>query len=170
MTKIGIISDTHGYIDDRILHHFSSCDQIWHAGDVGNFQVIETLENTGKKIIGVYGNIDNQKIRTVFPEVQLFNVEQKKVLMLHIAGYPERYNKHAYHLIKKHQPDIVVCGHSHILKIQFSKELNLLHINPGAAGIKGFHKIRTIVRFEINEHRLQNMEVIELGKRSVNLR
>jgi hypothetical protein len=165
MTKIGILSDTHGYIDDRILHYFENCDQIWHAGDVGDFQVIETLENTGKKIMGVYGNIDNQKIRTVFPEVQVFTVEQQKVLMLHIAGYPGRYNKQAYHLIKKYQPNIVVCGHSHILKIQFSKELNLLHINPGAAGIKGFHKIRTIVRFDINGQKLQNMEVIELGKR-----
>ncbi|HCQ28869.1 MAG TPA: YfcE family phosphodiesterase [Flavobacteriales bacterium] len=166
MTKIGVISDTHGYIDDRILHHFKDCDQIWHAGDVGSVDVIETLENTGKVIKGVYGNIDNQKVRAIFPEYNFFTVENKKVLMLHIAGYPGRYNKHAYHLIKKYQPDIFVCGHSHILKIQYAKDLHLLHINPGAAGIKGFHKIRTIVRFAIDGNKIENMEVIELGARS----
>ncbi len=166
MTKIGIISDTHGYIDDRILHYFEPCDQIWHAGDVGNMHVIETLEQTGKKIVGVYGNIDNQKIRAVFPEEQFFTIAGKKILIRHIAGSPGRYNKRTYHLIKKLQPDIVVCGHSHILKIQFSKELNVLHINPGAAGIKGFHKIRTIVRFTITPQTITNMEVIELGARS----
>ena len=165
MTKVGILSDTHGYIDDRILHYFNDCDQIWHAGDVGTVDVIERLEATGKKIVGVYGNIDNQKIRTIFPEEQFFTVENKKVLLMHIAGYPGRYNKRAFHLIKRLQPDILVCGHSHILKIQYAKDLQLLHINPGAAGIKGFHKMRTIVRFVIDGNNIKNMEVIELGKR-----
>ncbi len=164
--KIGILSDTHGWLDPRILHHFKDCDEIWHAGDVGSMAVIDELA-AFKPLIGVYGNIDNNEIRAVFPEFRMIKREGVNILITHIAGTPKRYNKAVFDKLKEVIPNILVCGHSHILKVMADKQnYNMLYVNPGAAGKYGFHKIRTIIRFEINQGKMENMEVIELGKRS----
>jgi len=165
MVKIGILSDTHGYIDDRILHHLASCDQVWHAGDVGHIRVIESL-NQFDQVQGVYGNIDGTNIRVRWPEHSFFEVDGCKILLIHIAGSAGRYNEKTRNLIQLHSPDILVCGHSHILKVQQDKRFNLLHINPGAAGNKGFHKVRTLILLKLNEGKPSDMKVIELGPRS----
>lgn len=163
--KIGLISDTHGYIDDRILHHLADCDLVWHAGDVGKNQVIDTLESE-KTTLGVYGNIDDTLIRSRWPEYVFEEIEGVKILMIHIAGAIERYNEKTRALIKKHQPDVLICGHSHILKVKRDQRFNLMHMNPGAAGNHGFHKVRTLLKFDIENGRLANLQAIELGPRS----
>lgn len=160
--KIGLISDTHGSIDEKFFVHLKQCDEIWHAGDIGNYDIVAEL----KQIVpfyAVYGNIDGQDIRIEFPEYQLLKRNRLKILMIHIGGYPGRYEKKAYHLIKKLQPDIFISGHSHILKVIFDKQNNLLHINPGAAGKSGFHKVRTMLMFDLNE-KIENLEIIELDR------
>ena len=164
MKKIGLLSDTHGYLDPKIFKYFKDVDEIWHAGDVGDLSVIDELE-AFKPVRGVYGNIDNNKVRTAWPEHLIFECEHKKVLISHIGGKPGRYRKDSYPMIKKHQPDIFVCGHSHILLVQFDKGINALWLNPGACGKYGFHKVSTLLRFEIDGDKIQNMEVIELNKR-----
>jgi putative phosphoesterase len=164
--KIGIISDTHGYIDDRILHYLSDRDEIWHAGDWGNIAVSDAL----KKIClvrGVYGNIDGNDIRSVYKEHIRFVCEGLQVYMVHIGGYPGKYAPYIREAIQKNVPDLFICGHSHIAKVVRDPKLGLLHINPGAAGRSGFHKVRTLFLMEIHQGKISNMQAIELGKRDV---
>ncbi len=162
--RIGIISDTHSYLDPSVFKYFSQCDEIWHAGDIGTLDVLQQLE-AFKPTMAVFGNIDGHEVRAASPEDQVFVREGKKILMTHIAGSLPRYNPRVRDLIKTHQPDVLVCGHSHLLKVQPDKANNLLFINPGAAGRHGFHKIKTLLRLEIQEGKIQNLEVVELGPR-----
>lgn len=163
--KIGIISDTHGYIDDRILHYLSSCDEIWHAGDWGSIEVSDALEKINP-VIGVYGNIDGADIRKRYPEHQRFKKEGFDIWITHIGGYPGNYDRKVKEKIQSDPPDIFICGHSHILKIMRDKKLGLIHINPGAAGKSGFHKERTLVLMELLNKEIKHMEVVKLGKRN----
>lgn len=162
MKQIGLLSDTHSYWDERFNQYFADCDEIWHAGDIGSLEVIERLSKIGP-VRAVYGNIDGQNIRTVFPEVNRFTIENTTVLMKHIGGYPGKYDKSVKHLLLEEPPQLFISGHSHILKVLFDKKLNLLHINPGAAGKYGFHTIRTIIRFKIDNGNFTDLEVIELS-------
>ncbi|MFT5618489.1 MAG: putative phosphoesterase [Arenicella sp.] len=162
--KIGIISDTHSYIDERICEHLQNCDEIWHAGDIGSLEVTDNLESIAE-VRAVYGNIDGGDIRQTFPENQVFECEGKKVWMTHIGSFPPNYNKTIKIQLNRIRPDIFVCGHSHILRVISDPNRRLLHINPGAAGKHGFHKMRTLVRFDIENGKIDNMEVVELGKR-----
>ena len=164
MKKILLLSDTHGYIDKRILSYVHKVDEVWHAGDIGNLAVTNQIEEL-KTLRAVYGNIDGKDARVSFPEFEQFYCEQVSVLMTHIGGYPGRYTLKIKELLSKSTPKLFICGHSHILKVMQDKKYNLLHMNPGAAGVKGFHKIRTMLRFEINGDELQNLEAIELGQR-----
>lgn len=163
MTRIGVLSDTHSYMDDKILNYLKDCDQIWHAGDIGSLEVIDKL-STIAEVKAVWGNIDNATIRSEFPENNVFMVEQTKVLIRHIAGYPGKYNGATKKLIRENRPGIVVVGHSHITKVIYDKEMKHLHINPGAAGKSGFHRLRTMIRFTIDGDQLSNMEVIEMKR------
>jgi len=158
------MSDTHGDLDPKIFTHFAKVDEIWHAGDVGDIKVIDELRKF-KPVRGVYGNIDDQKIRTECPEVESFMCENMKILITHIGGRPYKYSKNAHQELVKYTPDIFICGHSHILLVQFDKNLQSLWLNPGACGYKGFHSVKTILRFEVHGSEVKNMEVIELGKR-----
>ena len=164
--KIGLISDTHSYLDDAVYQYFADCDEIWHAGDFGSMEVIEKLE-AFKPLKGVYGNIDNQEIRLKFPENLRFNCEQVDVWITHIGGYPGKYSALVKPEILKNPPKLFITGHSHILKVQFDPKLQLLHLNPGAAGKQGWHKVKTLMRFEINADKIENLEVIELGNRAL---
>lgn len=163
MKKIGLISDTHGYLDPKVFEYFKSVDEIWHAGDIGSLDVLDQLKQF-KPTRAVFGNIDGAEIRTETKEFEVFYVEEKKVLVVHIAGKPFRYNQKAYARILTDKPDIVVCGHSHICLVQFDKKINALWMNPGAFGIKGFHQVRTLLRFEIVGAAIQNLEVIEVAR------
>lgn len=164
-TRIGLLSDTHGDLDERIFHYFSDCDEIWHAGDIGSQDVLDQLKGF-KPLRIVYGNIDDAKMRSQTDEALRFKVEEVTVLMTHIAGKPGNYAKPAYHeLMKDEAPQLFVCGHSHILLVKMDKQFNMLWVNPGACGYKGFHKVRTILRFSISQDKIEQMEVIELGKR-----
>ncbi|AQX83566.1 metallophosphoesterase family protein [Elizabethkingia bruuniana] len=162
MKKILLLSDTHSYMDDRILSYAEQADEIWHAGDFGNTDVIEALQKI-KPLKGVYGNIDGTEIRKEFPEVLRFQCEEVEVLMIHIGGYPGRYSPLAKAEINKQTPKIFISGHSHILKVMMDKERNILHINPGACGKVGWHKVRTMLRFTIDGSEIKDLEVIELG-------
>lgn len=163
MTKILLLSDSHSYLDDRILDYASKADEIWHCGDFGNWEIIEKLEELGKPLKGVYGNIDNAKIRSEFPEVNRFFCENVKVLMIHIGGYPGKYTPLAKKEISEKAPKLFISGHSHILKAMNDEKNNLLHLNPGACGKSGWHKMRTMMRFEIDGEEIKNLEIIELG-------
>lgn len=167
MTRIGLLSDTHSYLDEKMLHHFAQVDEIWHAGDVGNKEVYEKLQNL-KPVKGVYGNIDDASIQQFFPRVLQFTCEEVRVLITHIGGYPPKYNAHSLPLIQSYRPNLFITGHSHILKIMYDHQLQVLHMNPGAAGTHGWHQKRTIVRFNIHGNNIQDCEVIELGPRSAN--
>ncbi|WP_312900705.1 metallophosphoesterase family protein [Chryseobacterium taichungense] len=162
MTKILLLSDSHSYIDDRILEYAGQADEIWHGGDFGSMEVIEQLEKI-KPLKGVYGNIDNAKIRSEFPEVNRFFCENVEVLMIHIGGYPGKYTPLAKQEIAGKAPKLFISGHSHILKVMFDKKNNLLHLNPGACGKQGWHKMRTMMRFVIDGAEIRDLEVIELG-------
>lgn len=162
MTKILLLSDSHSYIDDRILEYAGQADEIWHGGDFGSMDVIEQLEKI-KPLKGVYGNIDNAKIRSEFPEVIRFTCEQVEVLMIHIGGYPGKYTPLAKQEIAEKAPKLFISGHSHILKVMFDQKNNLLHLNPGACGKQGWHKMRTMMRFVIDGAEIKDLEVIELG-------
>ena len=164
MKQIGLISDTHSYLDENIATHFSNCDEIWHAGDFGSAAIVEELKKqTASKILrGVYGNIDGQTIRSEFPEQLVFMCEEVKVMMRHIGGYPPRYNPETKKELLIHEPQLFISGHSHILKVMYDDKLQCLHMNPGAAGRHGWHKIRTIIRFVIDEKEMKDCEVIEL--------
>ena len=165
MTRICLLSDTHGYLDTKIMQHLEWADEIWHAGDIGTFAILEQLEMI-KSTRAVFGNIDGHQIRAACPENQIFYCEKVKVLIRHIGGYPGRYNATTRQLLNEHQPKLYICGHSHILKVQNDPNKKLLHMNPGAAGRSGFHQMRTLLRFTIDEDRIENLEVAELGKRS----
>jgi uncharacterized protein len=163
--KIGLISDTHGFLDERIRDYFKDCDEIWHAGDIGNVSLIETLEQW-KPVRAVFGNIDDIEIQSRCPEDLHFECEGLNVWITHIAGSPPRYNSRIRQQLAIQVPDMLICGHSHILKIgRDPTQKNMLFVNPGAAGHQGFHSIRTIIRFSIEKASVANMEVIELGKR-----
>lgn len=166
MTRIGLISDTHGYLDETIFEHFNNCDEVWHAGDFGA-EVVESLKsfNPFKTLKGVYGNIDGIDIRSEFPEQLVFMCEEVKVMMRHIGGYPPRYNPATKKELLIHQPQLFIAGHSHILKVMYDDKLQCLHMNPGAAGKHGWHKMRTVIRFVIDGKNIKDCEVIELGKR-----
>lgn len=161
MTRIGLLSDTHGYWDERYLKYFEPCDQIWHAGDIGSMEIVERLE-AFRPLKAVYGNIDGQDIRRLFPEIARFTVDGADVLMKHIGGYPGKYDASIRSTLFANPPRLFISGHSHILKVKYDKSLNLLHINPGAAGIYGFHTVRTLVRFCIDNGSFSDLEVIEL--------
>ena len=162
--KILLLSDSHSYIDDRILDYAKNADEIWHCGDFGNLDVIEKLEQI-KPLRGVYGNIDGTEIRKIFPEVLRFKCEEVEVLMIHIGGYPNKYTPLAKKEISDKAPKLFISGHSHILKAMYDQKNSLLHLNPGAMGKVGWHQMRTMMRFEINGDQIENLEVIELGKK-----
>ena len=164
MTKILLLSDTHSFIDNQIIKYVKQADEVWHAGDIGVLKVTDTLKAL-KPLRAVYGNIDDHTARMEFPLHNRFLCEGIDVWITHIGGYPGRYNMEIREEITANPPKIFIAGHSHILKIQFDKKLNLLHINPGAAGNHGIHKVRTMVRFEIDGEEIKNMEVIELAQR-----
>ncbi|WP_299527282.1 metallophosphoesterase family protein [uncultured Lutibacter sp.] len=164
MKKILLLSDTHSYIDNQILKFVKQADEVWHVGDIGSLEVIDTLKKL-KPLRAVYGNIDNALIRTEFPLDNRFTIEKTTVWMTHIGGYPNRYDVRIREEISKNPPQLFISGHSHILKVIFDKKLKLLHMNPGAAGKHGFHNVRTMLRFEINEDKITNLEVIELEQR-----
>ncbi len=163
--KIGLLSDTHGYLDPQVTGYVEPCDEIWHAGDIGSLDVIHALQAI-KPVRAVSGNIDDRTLSTIFPHSLRFTVEGFAVLMIHIAGAPPHYNPPVKRELVLNTPDILVCGHSHILKIMRDTHLNnMMYINPGAAGNHGFHSVKTLVRFELQDKMIKNMEVIELGKR-----
>ncbi|MFA5974082.1 MAG: metallophosphoesterase family protein [Lentimicrobiaceae bacterium] len=160
MRRIGLLSDTHGFINPRILDFFSTCDEIWHAGDIGNIETADKLA-LFKPFKAVYGNIDGTEIRKSYTKDLVFNCEGVNVLITHIGGYPGRYEKEARQLIESEKPGLFICGHSHILKVMFDKKHELLHINPGAAGNSGFHHVITCVRFVIDGKNIRDLEVFE---------
>jgi putative phosphoesterase len=160
MKKIGLLSDTHGYWDEKFAHYFSVCDEIWHAGDIGSEEVLHRLEAL-KPVRAVYGNIDGYPLRTLCPPLLRFKVEAVEVLLTHIGGYPGRYEPGIRSELYAHPPKLFVCGHSHILKVIYDKHLQMLCVNPGAAGKYGFHSVRTLMRFVIDGEDIREMEVIE---------
>lgn len=164
LTQIGLISDTHGFLDETVFDHFKNCDEIWHAGDFGNEDIAKRLQEW-KELKGVYGNIDDNKIRTVYPEQLVFYCEDVKVMMRHIGGAPPKYNPETRKELQLHQPNLFISGHSHILKVMYDDKINCLHMNPGAAGKQGWHKVRTLIRFVIDGSDMKNCEIIELGNR-----
>ena len=164
MKKILLLSDTHSYIDDQILKFVKQADEVWHAGDIGDLKVTDTIKEL-KPLRAVYGNIDDALARTEFPLDNRFTVENVDVWITHIGGYPNKYYTRIREEIKVNPPKIFISGHSHILKVQFDKKLNLLHLNPGAAGKHGFHHVRTMLRFKIDGSDIKEMEIIELEKR-----
>lgn len=164
MKKIGILSDTHGCWDDRYNVHFKDYDEIWHAGDIGDYAIIERLQDIVPVVRAVSGNIDHGIVRRKCKELEIFKVEEVKVLLTHIGGYPGKWSKGMKSLLKGNGINLMVDGHSHILKIIYDKELELLHINPGAAGIFGWHSVRTLVKLTIDGSDLRDCEVIELAK------
>ena len=163
MKKILLISDTHGYFDKKIIKYANKVDEIWHAGDIGDISVSDKLKKI-KPLRGVYGNIDDQKIRTEFPLHNRFICEKVNVWITHIGGYPKRYNPKILEELKSNPPDLFICGHSHILKVINDKELDLLHMNPGAIGKYGLHRVRTMIQFEINGKKIENLSVIEFER------
>ena len=163
MKKILLISDTHGYIDEKIIKYANKVDEIWHAGDIGDISVTDKLKKI-KPLKAVYGNIDDHNIRTEFPLHNRFMCEKVDVWITHIGGYPKRYNPKILEELKSNPPDLFICGHSHILKVINDKELDLLHINPGAIGKHGLHRVRTMIQFEISGKKIENLSVIEFKR------
>lgn len=162
--KIGLLSDSHSYIDNAIYKHLSNVDEIWHAGDIGNLNVTDQLSEIAP-LKAVYGNIDDVLIRATFPENQIFTREGLKIFITHIGGYPGKYSARIKKEIKEQSPDLFICGHSHILKVMRDHQNKLIHLNPGACGIHGFHKMRTMLKFSIEKSKIHTMHVVELGKR-----
>lgn len=163
MKKILLISDTHGYIDEKIIKYANQVDEIWHAGDIGDISVTDTLK-TIRPLKAVYGNIDDQKIRSEFPLHNRFLCEKVDVWITHIGGYPKKYNPKIIDELRSNPPDLFICGHSHILKVINDKDLNLLHINPGAIGKHGLHNVRTMIQFEINGEKIENLSIVEFKR------
>lgn len=164
MTKILLLSDTHGHIDKTILKYAAQADEIWHAGDIGNLGVMDALMAV-KPLRAVHGNIDDHIIQKEYPENNRFMCEGVDVWITHIGGYPGSYNVRVRDKIRQHPPKLFICGHSHILKVMYDKKLGLLHMNPGACGKHGFHQVRTMLRFVVDGDKISDLEVIELGKR-----
>ena len=164
MTKVLLLSDTHSHMDTAILKYVKQADEVWHAGDIGDLKVTDAISAI-KPLKAVHGNIDNHMIRKEFPEHQRFMCENVDVWITHIGGYPNRYNIRVREEIQRNPPKLFICGHSHILKVMHDKKLGLLHMNPGACGKHGFHQVRTMLRFTIDDEKIDNLEVIELGKR-----
>jgi putative phosphoesterase len=165
MKKILLLSDTHGYLDPKLDKYIQSVDEVWHGGDIGILSICQEIEKR-KLLRAVFGNIDGQDLRKSYPENAIFMCEQVKVFMTHIGGCPGRYNLEAKKIIEQEKPNLFICGHSHILKIMYDKKYNLLHVNPGACGMQGFHQVKTVLRFVIESTEIKNMEIIELGKRT----
>ncbi len=165
MTRIGLISDTHNYLDDAVFKHFDKCDEVWHAGDFGTSAIADKLK-AFRPLRGVYGNIDGQDIRNEFPEKLRFICEEVNVFMMHIGGYPGKYTAGAKAELTTHPTQLFIAGHSHILKVIYDPKFQCLHMNPGAAGTHGWHKVRTLIRFVIDGKDMKQCEVIELGPRS----
>ena len=165
MKKILLLSDTHSFIDEKILKYVRLADEVWHAGDIGDLKVTDEIKKL-KPLRAVYGNIDDDKARMEFPLNNRFFCEGVEVLITHIGGYPGKYNQAIRDELKNNPPKLFICGHSHILKVQFDKTLNLLHMNPGAAGIHGFHQVRTMLRFEIDGEQIKALEIIEMEKKA----
>jgi putative phosphoesterase len=164
MKKILLLSDTHSFIDEQIMKYVRQADEVWHAGDIGDLIVTDTIQKE-KPLRAVFGNIDDAKARVEFPLNNRFMCEGVDVWITHIGGYPDKYNVAIRDEIQSNPPKLFICGHSHILKVQFDKKLNLLHMNPGACGKHGFHQVRTMLRFEIDGEKIQQLEVIELGRK-----
>lgn len=163
MKRIGLLSDTHAWLDKRTLNFFKDCDEIWHAGDIGSYEIAQELSNF-KPFRAVYGNIDGYPTRSVYPEFLSFKCENVDVLMTHIGGYPGHYNPKALSKINIYKPRLFVCGHSHILKVIYDKTHQMLCMNPGAAGNQGFHQVRTALRFTINDNDIKDLEVLEIPR------
>ena len=163
MKTIGLISDTHGFLDDSVFKHFENCDEIWHAGDFGTIELAEKLK-AFKPLRGVYGNIDGQDIRSQYPEHLRFTCEELNVWITHIGGYPGKYSPAIREEIYRNPPGLFITGHSHILKVIYDKKISCLHLNPGAAGKQGWQKVRTLLRFSISAEKIHNLDVIELVK------
>lgn len=164
MIRIGVLSDTHGYLDSKIKKYFEQCDEVWHGGDIGSLEIIDQL-NQFKKSRIIFGNIDDHIIRATVKETELFQLEDQKILLTHIAGSFGSYNSKVKLIIQKEKPQVLVCGHSHFLKVAYDHKNQLLYINPGACGKIGFHLVRTVVRFTIESKEIKNLEVIELQPR-----
>ncbi len=160
MKRIGLLSDTHSFLDERLFIHFEACDEVWHAGDIGSPQVLDQLE-AFRPVRAVFGNIDGAELRARLPENLRFECEGVDVLITHIGGYPGKYAPRIRPLLQAHPPKLFVCGHSHILKVMYDKTLGLLHLNPGACGKEGFHKVQTVLRFTLSEGRISDLEVVE---------
>ena len=163
--KIGLLSDTHGYLDPKVERFFKDCDEVWHCGDIGDVTITDRLA-ASFNLRAVYGNIDGGEVRRMFPEKMIFRCEGVKVIMTHIGGYPGRYDAEIRQLLYEEHPQLFVCGHSHILKVMYDKTLKCLHVNPGAVGNYGFHKVRTAVRFIVEKENIKDLEVLELEKES----
>ena len=163
MTRILLLSDTHNFLDERVLKYAGTCDQIWHAGDIGAIAVIDELKKI-KPLIAVHGNIDGTDIRRQFPKIHRFKCENVDVVITHIGGSPNRYETDIKQILNANPPKLFICGHSHILKVMYDKKYNLLYMNPGAAGNYGIQKVKTLLRFGIEKNEIKNLEVIELGK------
>ena len=167
MTRIGILSDTHGFVEPKLFGFFASCDMLFHAGDIGNMETANVLA-AFKPLVAVFGNIDGQDVRAVYPEIQRTDCEDVDILMTHIGGYPQRYDRRIYPILKSHPPKLFIAGHSHILKIMYDKSLQFLHINPGAMGNSGGHFVKTAVRLAIDGSNMKDLEILELPrKRSI---
>ena len=165
MKKILLLSDTHSFLDEKILKYVRLVDEVWHAGDIGNLNVTDEIKKL-KPLQAVFGNIDDDKARMEFPLNNRFWCEEVDVLITHIGGYPGKYNQAIRSELQSNPPKLFICGHSHILKVQFDKTLNLLHMNPGAAGISGFHQVRTMLRFVIDGAQIKDLEIIEMEKKN----
>ena len=166
MIRIGLLSDTHSYLDDRILSYCDGCDEIWHAGDIGNEETAQKLLQV-KPFRAVFGNIDGMALRKIYPQRLRFYCEEVNVLMVHIGGYPGHYSPDIRKEINIDPPKLLISGHSHILKVIYDPKYQLLHINPGAAGIHGFHQVRTLLRFTIDKMVIKDLEIIELGRKGI---
>jgi putative phosphoesterase len=164
VTQIGILSDTHGFVEPKLFDFFKNCDILFHAGDIGNKSVADTLSEF-KPLIAVYGNIDGLDVRAAYPEIRRYRCEDVNIFMTHIGGYPGRYDRKIFPLLKADPPLLFISGHSHILKVMFDKQLQLLHINPGAAGNSGMHHVKTAVRLTVDGHDMKNMEILELARK-----
>jgi putative phosphoesterase len=162
--KILLLSDTHGYLDPGVMPHIKECDEIWHAGDIGDASVVKALESL-KPLRAVFGNIDDKEMQSKFPEDLWFECDRLKIWMTHIGGAPPNYNPRVNKILKERIPNVFICGHSHILKVKKDEKLNMLYINPGAAGNQGFHSMKTVLRLEISNGKINKLEVVELGKR-----
>lgn len=162
--KIGLLSDTHSYLDSTVFTHFKDCDEVWHAGDIGDAAVVNQLEKF-KPLRAVFGNIDDKEMQLRYPEDLWFNYEGLTFWITHIGGAPPNYNPRVKKILKEKTPDVFICGHSHILRVKKDPAFNMLYLNPGAAGNHGFHAIKTLIRFEVSNKLISKLEVIELGKR-----